>query len=381
MKNSCLLIKSYFKRNRLAVVLSIFSGILLCSIIYLMGNFIEDVTLSKIQIGVIDYDRTNLSKDFKSYLTEKLDYELVEHESYDYLSELLIDKSISSIIEIPEGFYAAFASAKDGNIIITTTDDFENAAFLEAYMNSYLAGVRLLSESAEGEGKEFYRLLNDYKNVEIPISKAKAYNLDIETFKQKEGFRNTIGFFLMIIFALGIILSFMIIDDRANGIYNRITISPVRPVQYILGNSMFGFILSFIMVTIYCSYIFFSEINIGFPIYKLFLLMNLLAFFVVCFIIGVSIIIRSKSGVSALIMGYSTIGAILGGAYFPIDLAPENLQNMARLSPQYWFMDSIYKLMDNPMADISSNVIILILFSVLAFLIGAVVFSQNYKKG
>ncbi len=197
----------------------------------------------------------------------------------------------------------------------------------------------------------------------------------------KEGFRNTIGFFLMIIFALGIILSFMIIDDRANGIYNRITISPVRPVQYILGNSMFGFILSFIMVTIYCSYIFFSEINIGFPIYKLFLLMNLLAFFVVCFIIGVSIIIRSKSGVSALIMGYSTIGAILGGAYFPIDLAPENLQNMARLLPQYWFMDSIYKLMDNPMADISSNVIILILFSVLAFLIGAVVFSQNYKKG
>lgn len=381
MKNTCMLIKSYLKRNRLAVILSVLCGMLLCFLIFLMGSFVEDVLLSKHQIGVMDFDNSILSRDFKSYLSEELNYELIEDDSYDYLSEMLIDKSISSIIEIPEGFYDTFASGRDSNIVITSTDDFENAAFLEAYMNSYLAGIRLLSVSAEGNRDAFDRHLKDYKDVEIPLSRAKAYEIDLVKFRQNEGFRNTIGFFLMIIFPLGMILSFMIIDDRANGIYNRITISAVKPVEYIAGNSIFGFILSFIMIFIYCGYLTYMDIDIGFPIYKLFILMIILSFFTICFIIGASILIRSKSGVSALIMGFSTIGAILGGAYFPIDMAPESLQNLARVLPQFWFMDTIRKLMDNPMANVTSNIIILILFSILAFLIGAVLFSQNYKKG
>ena len=145
MKNICHLIKSNLFRNRIAILLSVFSGVLLSLLIYLMGQYVSNATLSKIKIGVLDYDNSILSKDFKSYLSEELDYKLIEHDSYDYLSGLLIDKNISSIIEIPSGFYNTFASGNDGNIVITSTDDFENAAFLEAYMNSYLAGIKLLS--------------------------------------------------------------------------------------------------------------------------------------------------------------------------------------------------------------------------------------------
>ena len=228
----------------------------------------------------------------------------------------MIDKNISSIIEIPSGFYNTFASGNDGNIVITSTDDFENAAFLEAYMNSYLAGIKLLSISAEGEQEAFDRLLAEYKEVEIPINKAMAFDLDLEQFRQKEGFRNTIGFFLQIVFALGLIFSFMIIDDRKNGVYNRITVTPVKPVHYIAGNSIFGFILLMTEVLIYCAYIAIMDIDIGFPVYKLLCLMLLLSLFVTCFVVGASILIKSKSGMMVLIMAYSTIGSILGGGYF-----------------------------------------------------------------
>ncbi|HHT87888.1 MAG TPA: ABC transporter permease [Clostridiales bacterium] len=380
MKNAFILIKSYFVRNRLAALLSVVSGVALCFLIYLMGGFVKDASLSKNGIGVIDYDNSILSADFKSYLADELDYELIEHDSYDYLTELLIDKSISSIIEIPEGFYDTFASGKDGNIIATYTDDFENAAFLEAYINSYLSGIRMLSVGATGEQNTFNTLLTEYKEMNTSIFKAKAYELDIEKFSQKEGFRNTIGFFLQIIFALGMIISFVIIDDRISGIYNRITITPVKPVQYIAGISVFGFILSMIMCAIYCGFIEVVGIDIGFPIYKLFLLMMLLSFFIICFVVDASLLIMSKSGVLSLIMGYSTLGAILGGAYFPIDFAPESFQSMAKVLPQFWFMDTVRKLLDNPLADVTYNVVILCLFSILAFLIGAVLFSQNYKN-
>lgn len=381
MKNTCLLIQSYIRRNRIAVLISVICGFVLCLIIYLMGQYVGNTTLTRIKIGVVDYDKSLLSDDFKSYLSEELDYQLIEHDSYDYLSELLIEKDISSIIEIPEGFYDTFAKGQDGHIQITSTDDFENAAFLEAYMNSYLAGIRLLSKGAEGDKQAFEEMIDSYREEEIPISKASAFDLDMERYRQMEGFRNTVGFFLMILFGLGMVLAFMINDDRANGIYNRITITPVKPVQYITGNSIFGLFLYLIMVVIYCGYISLAGIDIGFPVYKLFLLMLLISVFVICFIIDVSIVVRSKSALSSLIIGFSTLGAILGGAYFPIDMAPESLQNLARILPHYWFMDSIRKLMDNPMTDISTNILILALFTVLSFLIGAVLFSQNYKKG
>lgn len=381
MKNILLLIISNFMRNRLAILLSALGGILLCILLFLLGNFVSHETSSKLQIGVIDYDNSALSMDFKSYLAEGLDYQLVENEAYDYLSEMLIDKSISSIIEIPMGFYDTFASGQEGNIIITSTDDFENAAFLEAYMNSYLAGIQLLSTSAEGNKEAFDRNLVEYREMEISITKSLAYSLDKEQFKQREGFGVSIGFFLMIVFPLGMLLSFMIIEDRLNGIYSRITITPVKPIQYIAGNSLFGFMLLMLEVVLYCGFIAIKNIDIGFPVYKLFLLMLLLAFFVTCFILDISILVRSKNGVTTLVMGFSTVGAILGGAYFPLDLAPASLQNLARILPQFWFMDSIRKLMNDPVADITPNIIILVLFTVLAFLIGAVLFSQNYKKG
>ena len=381
MMNIFLLVKSNIKRNRVGILLSVFSGVVLSLLIYLMGQFVGSVALSKLEIGVMDYDKSILSSDFKSYLSDELDYKLVEHESYDYLSELLIDKSISSIIEIPDGFYDMFASGQDGNITITSTDDFENAAFLEAYMNSYLAGVKLLSVNAKGDQRAFDRLITEYKEVEIPISKSKAFDMDLEQFRQREGFRNTIGFFLQIMFALGVVLSFMILDDRATGVYNRITVTPVKPVHYIAGNSIFGFILLMIEVVIYCGYIAIKDVDIGFPVYKLFILMLLLSLFITCFLVGASILIKSKSGIIVVIMGYSTIGSILGGAYFPIDMSPEVLQNIARILPQFWFMDAVTKLMNNPMTDISSNIIIIVLFTVLAFLVGAVSFSQNNKRG
>ena len=182
-------------------------------------------------------------------------------------------------------------------------------------------------------------------------------------------------------FALGVVLSFMILDDRATGVYNRITVTPVKPVHYIAGNSIFGFILLMIEVVIYCGYIAIKDVDIGFPVYKLFILMLLLSLFITCFLVSASILIKSKSGITVVIMGYSTIGSILGGAYFPIDMSPEVLQNIARILPQFWFMDAVTKLMNNPMTDISSNIIIIVLFTVLAFLVGAVSFSQNNKRG
>ena len=54
--------------------------------------------VENIRVGIIDYDESNLSADFESYLTDKLSFDIKENFSYDELSTMLINKDISAII-------------------------------------------------------------------------------------------------------------------------------------------------------------------------------------------------------------------------------------------------------------------------------------------
>ncbi|MBH1940989.1 ABC transporter permease [Mobilitalea sibirica] len=380
MKNIWLLTKTNVKRNITAVLISIVSGLLLCFMLYAMGYLVADITLSKIRVGVIDQDQSTLSEDFKHYLTKDLDYELIENNSYEQLSTQLIDKDISVIIEIPKDFYKGISEGQKKEILMTSLDDFENVAFLEAYLNSFLGNIWMLADSAGGDVEVFNKMLSDYRLETIEINKAAAYTIDINTMKDRGGFENSIGFYMMFIFGLGVFISFIVLDDRISGVFNRIKITPVKPVHYIIGSGLFGVFICLIEVVIYCGYILLKDIHIGFPVSLLFLMMSLYSLFTVCFCLVIALSLKSKNAAISVIIGFSTVANILGGAYFTLDLAPVSLQNLARILPQFWFMDTFRILLADPVANIYPNIIILSLFTILAFLLGAVLFSQNNRS-
>lgn len=381
MKNIWLLTKTMVKRYYFSILLAVFSAIMLCFILHAMGGLATDYSLSAVKLGVMDYDDSILSNDFKKYLTDKMEYELIENNSYDYLSAELLDKEISAIIEIPQDFYEQFSVGGSRNIIITTMDDYENAAFLEANLNSYLGSIQILSESADGNHEVFDQLLQDYNNETIHLKQTEAQNVDRKAIEEKGGFINSVGFYLLFIFALGFLISFMILNDRNSGIFHRIQVTPVKPIQYVIGSAMFGSLLCFIEIAIYCGYIAIRGINIGFDLWVLVLFMSLFSIFTVGFAVAAALAFRSKNAVSSIVVGFSTVGCIMGGAYFPLDLAPKGMQNMARVLPQFWFMDTFRTLQENPQTSIVPNLIIMILFTILTLLIGALLFSQNYNKG
>jgi ABC-2 type transport system permease protein len=345
-----------------------------------MGNMTASTTLSNISLGIIDYDQSQLSMDFKDYLSDKLNYNIIENASYDMLSTELIEKNISAIIEIPEDFHHQFLAGSKKELVLTTLDDYENSAFLQAYLNSYLSSIRVLSVSAGGDSEVFERLLGKYKNENVQITQTAAQEVDIKLIMEKEGFINSIGFFLMFIFSISIVLSFLILDDRLSGVFNRIQITPVKPVQYIVGSGIFGMLVCMIQVGIYCGYLAATGKNIGVPIWIIAVLMSLFSLFTVCFSLTIALAVKSRNAVISIIIGFSTIGCILGGAYFPITMSPKSLQNLARILPQFWFMDTLRKLQADLTANILPNLTILILFTILTFLIAAVLFSQHSKN-
>jgi ABC-2 type transport system permease protein len=380
MKNIWLLTKTNIKRNKLAVFLAILGAGMLCMILWSVGGMIADKTLANIAVGVIDHDRSALSQDFKDYLKENLQYDLLENDNFDSLSSELVDKNISIILEIPENFYEQYASGNKENVIITSLDDYENAAFVQVYINNYLSGIHILAKAAAGDAKSFDRLLTGYDETQISISNAAAKDIDKEALASQIGFINSVGFYLMFIFSISVILSFMVLDDRLSGVYNRIQATPVKPVQYIVGSGVFGLFLCIVQMAIFCGYIKLLDIDTGIPIDVIVFLMILFSVFTVCFSLAIAVVLKSKNAMASIVIGFSTVGCILGGAYFPLDMAPKTLQNLARILPQYWFMDAFRSLQSDITANIYPNITILVLFSILSLLIGAVLFSQNYKN-
>jgi ABC-2 type transport system permease protein len=310
----------------------------------------------------------------------ELNYQLLENSTYEKLSEVLIDKDISVIIEIPEGFYDKFSSGGRENIIITPLDDYENTAYVQAYINNYLNSINILSKGASGNQKTFDKLLSDYNSRNISLTTASSATVDTERIKSEAGFINSIGFFLMFVFSISILITFMVIEDRNSGVYSRIQIAPVKPLQYIIGSGIFGLVLCLIQLGLTCTYIQISGIKTGVPMNVIILFMALFSLFTVCFSMAIAVVLNSKNTVIIIIMGFATIGCILGGAYFPIDLAPKTLQNLARVLPQYWFMDALRNIQTNVTANIYPNITILTLFSLLFLLVGAVLYAQNYKN-
>jgi len=380
MKNIWIITKTNIKRNLLAVILSVVGAAMLCLILYSMGDMVTDMTVAKVSIGLIDNDKSDLSNDFKGYLMEQLDYDILENYTYDELATELIEKNISVIIEIPEDFYEQYASGNKKELIVTSLEDYENAAFLQVYINNYLSSISLLASSASGNKVTFDKLLSDYNKEDITITQTVAQTIDKKTLTGQAGFINSIGFYLMFIFSISVLLSFMVLDDRLSGVFYRVQATPVKPIQYIIGSGIFGMFICFIQIGLYCGYIYVMKIQIGFSLWILVLFMCLFSLFTVCFSLAVALALKSKNAITSIIIGFSTIGCILGGAYFPLDMSPKTLQNLARVLPQFWFMDAFRNLQADITANIYPNIIILTLFTVLSLLIGAVLFSQNYKN-
>jgi ABC-2 type transport system permease protein len=379
MKNIWLLTKTNIKRNLYAIILSVFGAFILSLILFFMGNLVTENTADKVSIGWIDQDQSVLSEDFKDYLNLNMDYDLIEDLSYDQLSSELIEKRISVIIEIPESFYDNMVDGVAKEIIITSLEDYENAAFLQVTINNYMNSVHMLSLSSGGNQDNFNQLLQDYKKEEIKLTQAAAKTIDIKEQKGQVGFINSIGFYMMIIFAISTILAFMILDDRLSGVYRRIQATPVKPIQYIIGSSIFGLLLCFIQILLYSGYITLMDVRIGVPVPVVILMMSLFSIFTISFTIAVALALKSKNAVTSIIIGFSTVGCILGGAYFTLDFAPKTLQDIAKVLPQYWFMDAFRRLQLDLTANIMPNIIIIVLYIVLFILIGAVMFAQNNK--
>lgn len=381
MKNVLLFIKNGRKQNRMIILIACIAAFLLGNIYTMMANMYQDEEVDAVTVAVLDEDHSAMSEAFLAYLENDLGMQVLSDGDYDFFTNKLIDRNISAIIQIKEKSLESFLKAGSvGQYYLTTLDDYENAAFIRVYLNSFLSSMDLLVKSADHNEAAFIKLLDACKENEIKVQSEDAIKPDYERIKAVEGTKMAEGFYCMFILFTALAMAYSIMEDKDRGVYDRIKAAPVSPIQYLLGNITFTFAAGVGTILLYELYISLRGYQIIIPFGKMTMLMALFLLMGIGFCLMASMLCRTKMLMLFVIIGFVSIGPILGGAYFPIDQVPEAVEKVSRIMPHYWFMSAIKGLCEDSGMKIGSNILVLLLFTLLFFLIAGCQFIRRERQ-
>ena len=362
------------RRLKIAIILALICGIAGIAL-YFPGRGTADAFMAseKIDIAVIDNDKSELSECIKNYFGNKVNMNIVDESKAEKYNDMLINTDISAIIEIPEGFQQSVLDGNIKKIISTTLDDYENAAYVSVYIDGFMRSAETASVAAKGDKDTLLKILSTEDGAELTTESAVVSSR--EAVYVQAGYYFSSGFLTMLVYGVGIFVTLAVMDDKTYGTYNRMRASSVTGMQYIIGTSMASSISSLLVMLPVLLFLIISGAEITFSIPYVLIANVLFALISTALAIFIALLVNEKSTIFMLSGCIAGLGSILGGAFFPITESAGPLKYISMLTPQFWFTDLVGGSTANPLI----NITVLALYTVLLFLASAVIFSKRAK--
>lgn len=326
-------------RSKMTLVLSaVCSAGLALLIVTAIGSAGKDI--SAVKLGFADMDESAVSADFARYLTEDLELVLLRSDDVETLNTELVEKTISGIVEIPAGFEDALLAGAPEPVMLTFMGDYENEAFTRGYIEAYLSSAASLSAASGGDGAVFESLLAEADAGRVSVETIAKDEGLLKAQTDKDGYRLMVGVFMMFGFMMSISIASLIYSDRTAGSYLRIKAGPVVSFEYAASIAGFGIVLMLVIngpaLLLYAL----SGMDPGIPFGATALLIAVFSLFVIAFGLFAGLTMPSFNGIIGLVTVVTTISSMLGGAWFPLDFAPDIFRVIGRITPQYWFFEA-----------------------------------------
>lgn len=355
----------------------------------LYGSSEQIYEQKKTNIAILDHDNSELSKAVVAHLKETSNYNDLGDDIED-IKEALFFAQIDNIIEIPKGFEQDFEAGKENVIQLQQRPDDANGVLVKQKLNSYLSSLK------------------SYRNIDSNLSYKQASSLVTKDLKQKAQMKfvkteenrksdmlRTMYFNFMSYVLFSVIV--MTASSAMHSIYRsemlkRTLVSPMNStkmnLKVVLSNVCFGLILWLV----FTSVILFIRKENMFSASGALYILNSFVFTIVSIsfaYMATAFVSNKKNAVNKLDMITTIVGlvsAFLGGAFLPQMFIPENILQISKFIPTFWFV----KLNDSmtSMIDVTSDVLkeglqcmgIQLLFAIAFLMIGLVVMKNNRSQ-
>lgn len=335
---------------------------------------VEDGT---IKVNMIDADQTASSQQFIQFITGIDGFEVEQYEAstLDEQISKIRDGKMSSLVVIPKGFEQKTHRGEQAELSFYRDAVADSSvtpvhAVLQNIVNGYREGK--LAETFAATGMEAEAIKTA---LEAPIK--------IEEIKENSTNTNMVtlvvpGYTVMFVFFIMITMVNNFVKDRNTGMLARLRSTPMQAKSYLIGM----WIPNILIVLIQCIAI----LGFGSIVYDLalgdFLSISLIVIALSLCVTGIGLalcmFVKTENQGVAFVQIIAMGGAILGGLWFPIDLMPQFIQNIAKFVPQYWAQAGFQDVMlrNAQVGDIWPNLTVLLAFGAVGLLIA----SLRYKK-
>lgn len=253
--------------------------------------------------------------------------------------------------------YAAFVLPADLEQAVANQSPVEIVVWREDQSNMYISlqqeimkSVRRVVSSAVvantfdlHDPAAYVQALEAFKQDSLGVQTQIITKTEVKEFSDSA----TIGLGMTIMFLMmsAVISTGVILEERQKGTWRRVLAAPVTKVQVLMGY-LIGFLavafLQFVVLAVAQHFLF--KVNWG----NLWLLLPFVVLFLTCAmalglaIAGMVRTFQQQSSVSSLVM---TATSMLSGVFWPIEIMPAFMQNIAKLMPQYWAMQGLTNIM------------------------------------
>jgi len=332
----------------------------------LFGAIFSGDTVSSLPVGVIDEDNTPLSQAFvNEALAEVPAFEISTYDDADTALRDLKFGELDAYIVIPAGFGQQVSRSWQGekaDITLQMTYDESELIISEQLISIINAVARA------------------FARIEIPLT-IDATPIHIET---EITYVDFIGPGI-IIFGLLILIptsARTVVRDKEKGMLSRLLTTPTRPVDFILGYSLYLVVIAIAQIIIFMV----AACLLGMDIVGNFWLAFLIFFLAGLCSIGVGMVVASLSKTEQqaepLCWLISMPLAMLSGCWFSIEMMPQYLRGLAYAFPYAHAIDASRGILVRGvgMEAVSNDFLFLIGWAVIIFTIGIILFQRSMRS-
>lgn len=352
--------KLLFKKKSRVFVYLILPVMIFCGFRVLDGS--GNVTMS---MGIIDHDKTQMSKDLLEYFEAANDFEIVKIDE-SQLKEEIAERKVDFALIVPKGFQENVYNGKLKELSIMSIKGEAATFFIEEYGKFYLENLSHIYKASNGDKVKFDEIYNGFRNEGI---KVKSVYIN-DKFKVEKSTHIAVGMFAMFVLIAGSSKARFILKDKRMRTYQRICTTPVSAKEYLLANILVNITLVMMQIIL--------VLFITCTILKIDMYVKVTDMFIIlaCFglaSVGLNLLIVTLSNSTYTASMLSTLiitpTCMLGGCYWPRFIMPEFFQRIGAFIPQTWVMDALEKLQaGKSLEDVLVNILIMIAFAVVFFL-------------
>jgi len=341
-----------------------------------------------IPVGIINLDNGTYGSNFESYLAKEKDIVIVIKKDETELVQLVKDTKVSVGLIIPQDFSDSLKLNRSVEIKLLKSEK-SSSYFIEELIgkvakrmsidalsaNFALEKLNTLVQVPETSKPEIWERAYKIADAYFEPSPSIAVNYKVLAVEQKEqnvavGMNlSSPGFAAMFVMMGVFFAGAAMVAERHHGTLARLLTTPTSKFSIISGE-MLGFFLlglvQFLILILFGQYV--LGVNWGNSPFGVALLTVSYVLAVTGLGTLLSVFVRTSGQAGAFAVLVSMVTSMIGGSWWPIEIAPKFMQSIARFTPQYWAVNGFNKIITRGfgVSSVLSNFYVLIAIALFA---------------